>query len=218
MTIINSMLTDAAVVIFTDTRRIVSTRDQPRTPAGFVSKIMVQPHLQAAFATTGRHAIARDLHEALQLSGVGSFDEAADALPEMLAASHARLYARLEASGFADPDEAAQTVVFFGGFSRRRQRPRLVRYAADSEFAPVELLPGVYAQPAGTEPIPVKAATLAQMIATADVQRRILIRDAAKAGNPEGYGVGGELIATEITADGIRIKTVHRWPDAPDAA
>ncbi|MCH2393217.1 hypothetical protein [Oceanibaculum sp.] len=210
MTICNVMLTGAGAVLFADT----ALCDREGNIIGHTSKLEALPHLHAGFAMRGLHGLHTDARRYLQAGGCGSFRDALAGLPDVLADSSHALAALLAshgdqgaAGGFPDGE------LTLAGLDPATGRVRAVRYASANGFEPEELAEGVYLAPPPAEGVTMpRTMTIEQAIGVAQAQRAMMAENAREAGG--GVGIGGLLQAMEITAEAIRLRTIHRFEEA----
>lgn len=204
MTIANFILKEQSALVFSDTAMC----DLNGNPIGRTTKINVLPHIGAAWVTRGTVAIDNDIYEHMNTFAY-TFDAALERLPGKLAESCSIHRANVTVRGFGlVADEVIRGDCWFAGYSGGRYR--LFNFCSDDDFEPHEHGPGVYLNPSVAVDMP-KSLTLEQAIRVADTQREMMRADASEKGSDWGLGIGGELHAVELSPDGIRMKTVHRW-------
>jgi hypothetical protein len=197
--------------IITDTAKFAF--DGERTvSAGFMSKIAFLPHLGAAIFVAGALGFADDLAATIQRAPLLDFDDLAETMRGIIAATFSTARDRA-AAGIAPPVAIDQTILLFG-FSAKRERPRAL-FLHHPEFKAVVIeQPGTYVYPNHTrDPLPQAftdpKAGLAK-IALAQYEA-YAARDVALDQPPN---LGGRMIYTTVSAAGIHTSQLsQRYPN-----
>lgn len=184
-------------------------------PLGFVNKVYAIPRLKAVLFGRGILEIGCKAAFDLMLSPhVKSFAEAVDGLPAILTQATGDYAERMEI------EDAGSTQIFeacFGGWDAKARRIRLMTLYNYQDYQPEELPAGV----AGTMTMPVLPPEFQPGVAGVPLDKRLIeglhaCRRYYEA-HPERTGglslVGGEIEKTEITRDGIAIRTIGRFSD-----
>lgn len=183
-------------------------------PLGFISKVLVIPHLNAVLFSRGQFELAVRAWAALSLPITAqTLEEAAAALPEMLRSISA---AYCDEHDLGDYRATGLLELAFVGFSTAKNRMRLWQYMNYEDYATHET-------PAGwTGAVAWPSLPPAYMPAIAGLpndKHLLQIVQAvgryfeAEPGTNCGQRVGGEVIVTEITPNGISSRIVHRFAD-----
>lgn len=183
-------------------------------PAAFVSKVHPLPILRAAVCAQGMTIYAVNAAAALALrEDVMDFDDAVLAMPPILREINNRVAVQY---GIEEPDELMLCNVMLCGFSPKHGRALVYAYRNYEHFEPVEpdlkykgmsSLPTLAANylPTGMAGKPPEKQIVACMVA---MQQYI-------AENPHVIPatIGGEIVLTEITPQGVSSRVAHQYAD-----
>lgn len=206
------MLTDTAG---TDSQFIVR---------GWAGKVATSPHRKLAMTVQGAAEALPTFVDRLTLE-VGDLDAIVKHGAEVLADEH-------DANMMRWSDNAGSPEFRLGlvGWSEDRQRFEawLIQSMAALGVQPftfvrreLMLAPMLHESDLATLRIPQDGATFAsdaqeQLLRIIKLQRRFPQTVAIPGGEVQRYGIGGEVIATELTPAGISQRVIHRWADKLD--
>jgi hypothetical protein len=185
-------------------------------PLGFTSKVTPIPHLRAALCGRGILAIGYEAAMTLNLSAeLQTFSQAAAALPDILRRVTSRYAAHV---GIGDHRDTQIFEAIFCGWDAEQQRMRLLTfynyqgddgYGNGEDFPPgaygavvMPVLPPDFALP----PEAAKLSTTLRIRAGMEAARRYFLDNGAAI-------VGGELVTTEITPQGITQQIIGQFED-----
>jgi hypothetical protein len=210
-----------AFVVSRETRRLLVASDtlaysidqtDPK-PLGFVAKAIPIPHLRAVLCSRGALAIGAWAAAELTVTpGVATYRDAIEALRDILIRVTAR-YA--EEQGIADPDALMLYEALFCGWNEATGRGEVTAFRNFEGFTPV---PDDGRR--GLSAIPdLPAAYVPKSLAGAPIERQLVgLMQAMRryfSEHPEVVPalIGGEIIVTEITAQAVQSRIIHRFED-----
>jgi hypothetical protein len=183
-------------------------------PLGFISKVLVLPHLKAVLFSRGQYEVlVRAWCDLMAAPDVSTIEQAAERLPGMLRIASDAYCAE---QGIDDYREVGLLEAFMFGWSPAKRRMRGWQYLNYSDYDSQEIGEAHYGNM--TLPALPKAHAPATAGKTADdglVESVLAVGryfEAEPAVNC-GMRIGGEVIATNITPNGVSVRTLCRLPD-----
>lgn len=201
------------VVVASDSLAYVPDRREVK-PLGLCSKVLVIPHLNAAILSRGQYELAVRAWAALMIPLTArTLEDAAAALGDMLRSISASY---CDEHDLGDYREVGLLELVFVGFSAAKNRTRLFQYRNYDDYAMHET-PGGWVGAAAFPALP--DAYMPAIAGFPNDKQLVQIVQAVGRwfeAEPEtncGQRVGGEVIVTEITPNGISSRIVHRFAD-----
>jgi hypothetical protein len=210
-----------AFIISRDTRRLLIASNtlayspdltEPR-PLGFAAKAIPIPHLRAALCSRGALQIGTSAAAHLALTpGVATYQDAIEALPEILTGLTTE-YA--EKQDIEAPEDLMLYEALFCGWNEATGRGEVTAFRNFERFEPI---PDDGRR--GLSAIPdLPAAYVPKALAGAPIERQLVgLMQAMRryfAEHPEVNPalIGGEIVLTEITAQAVQSRIVHKFED-----
>ncbi len=183
-------------------------------PLGFIDKVLPVTRLNAVIFNRGQFQICVQAQAYLALAvDLKSLEEAAQALPAALRQITAAYAAQI---GLDDACSHLVAEISFAGWSETDQRMKVWQFVNTEDFAPHEYGPAQYglmtapALPRGDWPAMAGLSLERQLTELMKAERRLY------EANPELVGhaiIGGEVRSLELTPEGMRTQTLHRFED-----
>ena len=213
MTAIAILFERNRMMIAADTLGYAPDRKSVR-PLGFISKVMIIPHLRGVLFSRGMFQVTVESAASLLLSPqLATIEAAADALPEILI-GHTEKYAARQ--GISDWPRLGLLELVFAGWSETENRMKLWQYISSDLFRPREDEEGHYGSLSFPR-LPPKYAVVAADLSESDrLVAMVKAIDQYFTDEPGincGQRVGGEIIVTDIVPSGIATRRLYRFAD-----
>lgn len=204
MSLVNVVLEqDRAIVGFDTLSGMVQGFEHLLQCEVHASKAVYMPHARAMLAHRGEALMAIMAHEALQIAALQGFDEMAEAMPHILAATFVQFCEfRKHQLGREHFEGSEIILVGWSNALERMQAIRWTRYPEDKGFSVASVGKCVFLPDAEWPAQPSATGTPEQMEAIARDQVAWVRK------NRPGFNCGGRLLLAELTRDACSVRVV----------